>query len=485
MTFITDLGRLLTQPILNADTYKATHWTFEHPDFESSYSYIEARKGGAFNEVMFFGLQYALRFYLTQQVTVAMIDEAEAELTAHGVPFNRAEWEHIVAAHNGYLPIRIKALPEGFVVPHGTVLVTIESLDPKCAGLAAYVETLVQRAVWFPSTIATRSMRWLRLIERYLEDTGSPELAPFKMVDFGARGVSSTESAGLGGMAHLVNFMVTDNLMGIRFARHAYETDEMPGFSIPATEHSVTTSWGRENELAFFEHILEVHGGKPGIGGVGRYPVSVVIDTYDQDEALKMWGGPLKERLLASNMQLVARPDSGDPIINVIHCLQLLADHFGYTHNEKGHKVLPDAVRLIQGDGINEETLRRILQRMAYLRWSVDNVVFGSGGGLLAADITRDTHRFAQKTSEVVIGGRVRETQKVVKTDPTKASKAGRFAVVYPKFSDKVQTIAERDLDTGEQDLLQVVFETGVLINPQTFSQVRETARRTSRLSTV
>lgn len=478
MQFIDNLGALLTQPILNADTYKATHWTFEHPDFERSYSYIEARKGGSFNEVMFFGLQYCLRYYLTQQVTVAMIDEAEAELTAHGVPFNRAEWEHIVKVHNGFLPILIKAIPEGMVVPHGTVLVTIESLDPKCAGLAAYVETLVQRAVWFPSTIATRSMRWHRLVERYLEDTGTPALADFKVVDFGARGVSSTESAALGGMAHLVNFQVTDNLMGIRFARHAYTTETMPGFSIPATEHSVTTSWGKENELAFFEYILEVHGDKPGIGGVGRYPVSVVIDTYDQDAALGMWGGPLKERLLNSNMQLVARPDSGDPIINVIHCLQILEKHFGVTHNEKGHKVLPDAVRLIQGDGINEESLRRILQRMAYLRWSVDNVTFGSGGGLLAADVTRDTHRFAQKTSEVVIGGKVAEVQKLVATDPTKASKAGRFAVVLPKFSVTPQTIQERDLEPGEYNYLQPVFETGTLLNVQSFDAVRETAKQ-------
>lgn len=481
MEYINDLGRLLNQPILNADTYKSTHWTFEHPQFESSYSYIEARKGGAFKEVLFFGLQYVLRYYLSQQVTPEMIDEAEVELTAHGVPFNRPEWEHIVKAHNGYLPIRVSAIPEGMIVPHGTVLVTIESLDPKCAGLAAYVETLVQRAVWFPSTIATRSMRWFRLIERYLQDSGTPEAAAFKMVDFGARGVSSTESAGLGGMAHLVNFLVTDNLMGIRFARHAYQAAEMPGFSIPATEHSVTTSWGRENEEDFFKHIIDVHGNKPGIGGIGRYPVSVVIDTYDQDNALRMWGKNLKDALLNSNMQLVARPDSGDPIINVIHCLDLLGDMFGFTVNDKGYRVLPDAVRLIQGDGINEDSLRRILQRCTYHRWSVDNVTFGSGGGLLAADVTRDTHRFAQKTSQVIIGGRERETQKIVKTDPSKASKAGRFAVVWPKFSGQVQTIAERDLDTGEANLLQPVFETGRLLRPLSFEDVKNTAANSRR----
>lgn len=482
MQFINSLGTLLTQPILNADTYKATHFTFEHPDFENSYGYIEARKGGAFTEVQFFGLQYALKYYMTQHVTMDLIDEAEAELTAHGVPFNRAMWEHILKKHGGALPVRIKALPEGTIVKQGTVLVTIESTDPECAGLAAYVETLLLRSVWFPTTIATRSMRWNRLLRRYLEQSGDPESVEFKMVDFGARGVSSTETAGIAGMAHLVNFQVTDNLMGIRFAKHAYYMGGMPGFSIPATEHSVTTSWGQENELEFFQNILKVHGQTVNPLG-GRYPVSVVIDTYNQDEAIKKWltpasQGGLLDDLIESKMAVVLRPDSGDPIINVVHCLDLIGSLVGFEVNEKGYRVLPDYVRLIQGDGINEETLRRILQRVVYHKWSVDNLVFGSGGGLLVHDVERDTHRFAMKTSEVIIGGKTRAVQKLVATDPTKASKAGRFAVVLPKFSADLQVIQEDHLDTGEHNYLQTVFEDGEVVKVQTFEGVRELARQ-------
>lgn len=482
MSFISSLGTLLTQPILNADTYKATHFTFEHPEFERSYGYIEARKGGSFNEVQFFGLQYALKYYMTQHVTMDLINEAEAELTAHGVPFNRPMWERIVKVHGGALPVRICAIPEGTVVRQGNVLVTVESTDPECVGLAAYVETLLLRSVWFPTTIATRSMRWNRLILRYLEESGDPETVEFKMVDFGARGVSSTETAGIAGMAHLVNFQVTDNLMGIRFAKHAYYTDGMPGYSIPATEHSVTTSWGKENELAFFQNILKVHGATINPLG-GRSLVSVVIDTYNQDEAIRKWltpasEGGLLDELKASNMCVVLRPDSGDPIINVVHCLDLIGSLVGFTVNEKGFRVLPDFVRMIQGDGINEETLRRILQRVVYHKWSVDNLVFGSGGGLLVHDVERDTHRFAMKTSEVIIGGEVRDVQKLVATDPTKASKAGRFAVVLPKFSADLQTVAERDLDTGEYNYLQPVFENGEVLKVLTFEGVRENARR-------
>lgn len=472
MNFINDLGTLLTQPILNADTYKATHWTFEHPDFENSYGYIEARKGGEFDMVQFFGLQYILKYYLRQHVTHAMVDEAEVELTAHGIPFNRKVWDRIVTYHGGRPPIRIKALAEGTAVKQGTVLATIESTDPECAGIASYFETLLMR-VWYPTTIATRSMRWHKLIERYLDESGTPELADFMMVDFGARGAQSTEAAAIGGMAHLVNFQTTDNLMGIRFAKHAYHYEGMPGFSIPATEHSVTTSWGRENEMAFFEHILETHGNKDNPAG-GRYPVSVVIDTYDQDTAVRMWMVDLRERLEASNMRVVLRPDSGDPVINVVHLLDLIGSLVGFTVNEKGYRVLPDYVRIIQGDGINEYSLRRILQRVVYHKWSVDNLVFGSGGGLLVHAAERDTHRFAMKTSEVIIGGTTREVRKEVATDPSKASKAGRFAVI--RTGDfNLETIAERDLG-GRHDYLRVVYENGELHNTLSWLDVRHTA---------
>lgn len=464
-----DLGALLGQFILASDSYKQGHWSFSPPNFENSYGYIEARKGGDFKEVQFFGLQYALRYFMTQQITLDMIDEAQPFVEAHGLPFNRRMWDRIVTVHNGYLPLIIKALPEGIVVPHGTVLVTVESTDPHCVDLAAFVETLLLRAVWFPTTIATRSMRWWRLIQRSLVQSGDETTTDFKMVDFGARGVSSTETAGLAGMAHLVNFQVTDNLMGIRFAKEAYDAT-MPGVSIPATEHSVTTAWGKDNELAFFRNILKVHGHKANPLG-GRCLISAVIDTYHQDEAIKMWGTTLMDDLVASNMTLVVRPDSGDPIINVVHVLDLLGTYFGFTVNDKGYRVLPDYVRVIQGDGINEESLRRILQRVTYNGWSIDNLTFGSGGGLLVHEVERDTHRFAMKTSEVTLAGKVQGVQKLVATDPSKASKIGRFAVVIR--AGQVVTVAEDALLDGEENLLRTVYLDGKLLNETSFDAVR------------
>lgn len=480
MQFIDDIGTLLTQPLFNTDTYKGSHHSFAPPGLEYGHDYIEARKGGDFKEVQFFGLTYALRYFMSQRITHPFVDEAVDSYRAHGVEIDEAGFRRVVNHHGGAAPVLIKALPEGIITPQGTVQVTVESTDPQLAGLRSFYETLLLRAVHYPTTIATRSMRWWRIIHRYLEESGDPTTADMKMVDFGARGAHATESAGIGGMAHLVNFQVTDNQMGIRFARHAYRMAGMPAFSVPASEHSITTSWGvgLDCEEQLCRHALQRFGSQPNPVTGGRNLVSIVNDTTDQDEHVIMWGTKLKQELINSHMTLITRPDSGDPVINVVHLLDLLGSLFGFTVNEKGYRVLPEYIRIIQGDGIHEETLRRILQRVVYHRWSVDNLVFGSGGGLLVHQAERDTHRYAMKASEVVVDGEVREIQKTVKTDPTKASKKGRFAVIDPcDGTNRYQTISEHDLEPGMVNLLQPVWENGELLNAPTFEEVRERSR--------
>jgi nicotinamide phosphoribosyltransferase len=479
MKFIDDIGTLLTQPLFNTDTYKATHHSFAPPGLEYGHDYIEARKGGQFKEVQFFGLTYALRYYMSQRMDHAMVDEAVHDYRMHGVEIDETGFRRVVDVHGGYAPVRVSAVPEGIILPQGTPQVTVESTDPQLAGLRSFYETMLLRGVHYTSTIATRSMRWWRIIHQYLEESGDPTTTDMKMVDFGARGAHATESAGTGGMAHLVNFQVSDNQMGIRFARHAYRMNGMPAFSVPASEHSITTSWGigLGHELELCRQALVVFGSRPNPVTGGRNLASIVNDTTDQDEHIKMWGTTLKQELIDSHMTLITRPDSGDPVINVIHVLDLLGHYFGFTVNEKGYRVLPEYVRVIQGDGINEDTLRRILQRMVWLKWSVDNLVFGSGGGLLVHEAERDTHRYAMKASEVVVNGERREIQKTVKTDPSKASKRGRFAVLDPcDGTNRYETIAEHDLEPGMFNLLQPVWENGTLIDPPTFLDVRERA---------
>jgi nicotinamide phosphoribosyltransferase len=146
--------KLSNNLILNVDSYKASHWLQYPPNTQFVYSYIESR-GGKYSVTILFGLQMFLKEYLSKPITMEMIDEAETFLNAHGEPFNRKGWEHIVNKHHGILPLEIKAVPEGMIVPTHNVLVTVENTDPECFWLTSYIETALLRAVWYGTTVAS------------------------------------------------------------------------------------------------------------------------------------------------------------------------------------------------------------------------------------------------------------------------------------------------------------------------------------------
>lgn len=250
-----------TSIILNTDSYKASMHLQYAPKTQTIFSYIESR-GGRYDETVLFGVQAFIKEYMLDPITKADIDLAEEIWTAHGEPFNRAGWDYILEKHNGFLPVRIKAAPEGSVIPTRNVLVTIENTDPECFWLTTYIETALLRAVWYPTTVATNSREIKKIIARYLDQTGDLEGLGFKLHDFGARGASSAESAMIGGMAHLVNFVGTDTIGAVVGVRKYYN-EAIAGFSIPAAEHSTITSWGRENEVEAFRNMLTQFA-KPG-----------------------------------------------------------------------------------------------------------------------------------------------------------------------------------------------------------------------------
>ncbi|HMB48142.1 MAG TPA: nicotinamide phosphoribosyltransferase domain-containing protein, partial [Afifellaceae bacterium] len=207
-------------PILNTDSYKLSHYLQYPPDTKGVSIYAESRAGGEYDHVLFFGLQMFLKEYLSKPVTKAHIEEAEEMVTAHGLPFNRAGWQHIVERHGGYLPMEIEALPEGLVVPAGTPLLQARNTDPASFWLSTYIETALLRAVWYSSTVATVSHGVRQTISAALEKSCETpaEVLPFRLHDFGARGTTSFEQAGIGGAAHLVNFMGTDTISGLVYA---------------------------------------------------------------------------------------------------------------------------------------------------------------------------------------------------------------------------------------------------------------------------
>lgn len=450
--------------ILNSDSYKYSQWVQYPMGTEYVYSYIESR-GGEYDKLVFIGLQAFLREYMTTPVTKAMVDQAEMILKAHGEPFNREGWDYIVREHGGRLPVEIKAVDEGSVMRLKNVLVSIVNTDPKCYWLTSFLETALLRAIWYPTTVASNSYKSKEIILEFLNRNGDPSLIDFKLHDFGARGVSSLESAGLGGMAHLVNFMGTDTVSGILAAMEYYDAD-VCGFSIPAMEHSTVTSWGRENEVEAYRNMLKIYG-KPG------QPVAFVSDSYDIYKACdKLWGNELRQEVIDSGAVVVVRPDSGDPVQVVNDCLKILDKHYGHTVNAKGYRVLNN-VRIIQGDGINHQMIRAILTVMDMNGYSADNVAFGQGGALLQ-QINRDTLEFAMKCSAAKIAGKWVEVYKDPITSAMKKSKKGRLMLVTGPNGEFVTKNLEFN---GEVDLLKTRFMDGKLYNEVKFDQVRARAK--------
>lgn len=458
--------------LLNTDSYKASHWLQYPPNTTNVFSYIESR-GGKYPATVFFGLQIFLKEYLSKPITQDMIDEAASVWAAHGEPFNKEGWEYVLDVHQGYLPVRIKAVREGTVVPTHNALVTIEATDPKCFWIPSFLETALLRAVWYPTTVATNSWSIKQVIKAYLEETGDPSLINFKLHDFGARGVSSFESAGIGGAAHLVNFMGTDTISGALTAMKYYNTKEMVAFSIPAAEHSTITSWGRQNEAEAYRNMLRQFA-KPGA------LVAVVSDSYDIFNAVEnIWGETLKQEIIDSGAIVVIRPDSGHPATVVTTVALLLDKKFGSVVNTKGFKVLNN-VRIIQGDGVDEDSIKEILSSLKNVGFSADNVAFGQGGALLQR-LDRDTLKFAMKCSAAEIGGNWIDVYKDPVTDSGKRSKKGRLSLQRSEITNNYRTYSDSEdviTEGGWLNVLETVFENGKILKEWTFAEIREQSNK-------
>lgn len=452
--------------ILSSDSYKSSHFLQYPYGATNVFSYVESRKGGEYNSVLFFGLQMFLDKLVNMRVTNERVREAELFFRMHGEPFNREGWDRIIDVHSGRLPISIRAVPEGSVVPAGNVLVTVENTDPALPWLTSYLETVLLRAVWYPSTVATTSFRIKQWISDFLKDTcDNPEaVLPFRLHDFGARGVSSQESAEIGGAAHLVNFMGTDTVEAALAVMRHYGGG-MPGFSIPAAEHSTITSWGRDREVDAYKNMIDKFGGDGKI-------YTIVSDSYDLDNAVNnIFGGVLKDEIIAKGGTLVVRPDSGNPVHTPVRAVSSLLDKFGGNVNSKGYLVLPDYIRVIQGDGINEGSIFSILSELKNLRISAENIAFGMGGALLQG-INRDTARFAMKASAIKIDDVWQDVQKNPKTDHTKASKAGRLALI--RDAGEWMTVPLEG-NAWRNELVEV-FRDGEIKKRWTFDEIRARA---------
>lgn len=448
---------------LLTDSYKLGHYKMYPAGTQYVYSYFEARKGAKFPKTVFFGLQKLIKELASVRITIEDVELGKSFTDAHIGPdvFNYDGWKHIVEKHDGKLPIEIKAIEEGTKVPIDNVMFTVVNTDPKCPWLTGHVETLLTH-VWHPSTVATLSREVKEFFVETMEETcDTLEKLPFMLHDFGMRGVSSLESAEMGGLGHLVNFMGTDTVPSILAGWKWYNTKNMLGFSVNATEHSIMTSLSREGEAEVIGNLIE------------KFPsgiLSVVSDSYDIEACVReIYGEQFKEKILNRDGVFVVRPDSGEPVSTIMTLLEILDEKFGSYENNKGYKVLDDKIRLIWGDGINFDGIQAIIMEMIKHNWSVDNIVFGMGGSLLQR-IDRDTQRFAFKSSAQFRDGKWHDIFKDPK-DQSKRSKKGKLSLI--KDDRGYVTIQTKCLGARE-DLLKTVFLNGEVVKELTFEQVRD-----------
>lgn len=473
--------------ILKTDSYKLTHWKQYRSGTEKIVSYMESRVGARFPGTVFFGLQPYLFLLEGQVISRRQIEAAAFFAKLHfgsDKIFNKEGWLRLLEKHEGRLPIKIKAVQEGTFVETGNVLMMIENTDPEFFWLTNYLETLLMK-VWYTSTVATNSFFCKKAINNALKaSTDNQEYLKFAVHDFGARGGSSEETIGLGGMAHLINFFGTDNIKAVIDANKYYnpeitnmsESDfekifKMYAFTICASEHSIATPFGDGD--GEYEYIKQMLSAYPDL------PFSMVIDSFDAEgfpEKLFQFKATIDEK----TGKVVLRPDSGNPVEMVIKILHLLWSYFGGTY-KNGYKILHHNIGILQGDGIDYNTICEITKAMIENKFAPENVVYGSGGGLLQK-FDRDTQRFAIKCCAATINGKFVSVSKNPKTDPSKASKSGELKLLCNAsgagnpvhFSTISSEKMSKEQFDGYQDCLNVVFNNGKILKTYSFDEVRE-----------
>lgn len=467
----------MLNPIEATDSYKLSHFNMYPPGTERVFSYFESRPGALFDETVFFGLQHIMKGIAGRVVTEqAIYDAAElAEKHMGKDLFNVQGWEHIRVAHDGLLPLRIRAVPEGTVVPTGNVLMTVENTDPECWWLTNALESYLTH-VWYPSTVATLSRHCKTLMASALERSGaSLEGLKFMLHDFGYRGATTHDAAAIGGAGHLVNFAGTDTLPAMRLAIDSYGADlETLAFSVPATEHSVMTAEGTAGEIPLVERLLDEH--PTGI-------LSVVADSYNYYEFVHAVCRRLKKKIMARDGVFVIRPDScthlhPTPDSLITWTLDYLWEAIGGEKNEKGFKVIDPHVRVLWGDGLNPRKIDTILGALTLNGFSAENIAaFGMGGGLLQG-VTRDTQRFAFKSSAQMRCGKWHDVSKSP-LDSSKRSKPGRLELLRHQ-NGKFQTVRGEQVEAavvgGSELVMDTVFENGRLMRLTMFDEIRERA---------
>lgn len=446
------------------------------------------------NKIVLFGLQYFIKHFLIDSWNQFFFSQPKEKVVNaykkrmdYSLGKDAIDVKHIEALHDlSYLPMRIKALPEGMRVPIGVPVLTVVNTHPDFFWLTNYIESVLSCYLWKPITSATTAFEFKKLLTKYALKTGAPlDFIPFQAHDFSFRGMSGLQDSAISGAAHLTSFYGTDTVPSIDLVEEFYNADvefSFVGLSVPATEHSVMCMGQEENELKTFRRLIKE-----------LYPsgiVSVVSDTWDYWKVVTEYMIELKNEIKSRDGKVVIRPDSGDPV--KILCgdveaapgtpefkgtIEILWEIFGGTLTQNHYKLLDSHVGVIYGDSITLERAARILTKLEQKGFASTNIVFGVGSYTYQY-VTRDNFGFAMKATSGVVNGIRREIFKDPKT--AQGSKKSAKGLLRVENENGEYVVYDQQNEEQErQGLLKTVFLNGKITNESSLHEIRQRLQTT------
>ncbi|MEQ1733214.1 MAG: nicotinate phosphoribosyltransferase [Bacteroidia bacterium] len=476
-------------PLLLTDGYKVDHRRQYPTGTTLVYSNWTPRKSriDGIDEIVFFGLQYFIKKYILEDFETHFFKQPKEKVVAEYsrrintyLGENKVGTQHIEDLHDlGYIPMVIKALPEGVSVPVRVPMFTMYNTLPEFFWLTNYFETLVSAVIWMPCTSATIAKQYRIVLDKYAAETSSAtDFVNWQGHDFSMRGMAGIEAAICSASGHLLSFTGTDTIPAIHFLEQYYNANaetELIGGSVAATEHSVMCMGTIEDEIGTFKRLI-----------CDVYPkgiVSIVSDTWDLWKVLTEYLPTLKNEIISRDGKVVIRPDSGDPvdiicgnpngkhIAETKGVIELLWDTFGGTVNAKGYKELIPQIGAIYGDSITVDRATQICERLKQKGFASTNVVLGIGSYTYQYN-TRDTFGFAMKATYGEVNGEGRAIFKdPITDDGTKKSAKGLMKIT---LENGVYTL--QDQATWEQEQqgeLKEVLRDGKLLINQSLAEIR------------
>ncbi|USA47209.1 nicotinate phosphoribosyltransferase [Acinetobacter sp. C26M] len=486
-------------PLNAIDFYKADHrrqypvgTEYVYANFTPRSSRLAKMLPDFDDKIVFFGLQGFIKHFLIETWNEGFFNQPKAKVVAaykrrmdNALGEGAVPVEHIEALHDlGYLPLKIKALPEGSRVNIKVPVLTIINTDPNFFWLTNYIETVLSAELWKSCTTASIAYEYKRLLTQYAEKTGAPlDFVAVQGHDFSSRGMSGIYDAAQSGVGHLTSFIGTDSVASIDYAEEYYNATGVVGVSVPATEHSVMCMGREESEIETFRRLI-----------CELYPagvVSIVSDTWDFWRVITEFSLELKAEILKRQpnalglAKVVFRPDSGDPVKIICGdpdaerdspaykgAVQCLWEIFGGTETAQGYKVLNERVGLIYGDSITLERAQNILKGLEAKGFASNNLVFGIGSYTYNY-LTRDSFGFAVKATWGQVNGVGRELFKDPITD-SGVKKSAKGLLRVEQTENGFELFDQQSFEQEKMGALQTVFENGQLLRECSLDQIRE-----------